>query len=72
MAVVALSLAAENGALFEQLQSMLHDKDVEVRLAVVAGLQELKTKPAIAALHYGARRPRAGSELRGGEGAVGA
>jgi HEAT repeat protein len=50
-AVVALSLAAENAALFDQLQSMLHDKDVEVRLAVIAGMQELKTKPAIAALH---------------------
>jgi HEAT repeat protein len=51
MAVVALSLAAENAALFDQLQSMLHDKDVEVRLAVITGLQELKTKSAIAALH---------------------
>lgn len=50
MAVVALSLAAADGALFNQLQSMLHDKDVQVRLAVVTGLQELKTKPAIAAL----------------------
>lgn len=50
-AVVALSLAAENAALFDQLQNMLHDKDVEVRLAVIAGLQELKTKPAIGALH---------------------
>lgn len=51
MGVVALSLAANNGPLFEQLQTMLHDKDVEVRLAVVAGLQELKTKSAISALH---------------------
>jgi HEAT repeat protein len=50
-AVVSLSLAAADGALFDQLQSMLHDKDVEVRLAVITGLQELKTKPAIAALH---------------------
>jgi HEAT repeat protein len=51
MAVVALSLAAADGALFDQLQTMLHDKDVEVRLAVIAGLQELKTKPAMIALH---------------------
>jgi HEAT repeat protein len=51
MAVVALSLATENGPLFDQLQNMLHDKDVEVRLAVVAGLQEMKTKAATAALH---------------------
>jgi HEAT repeat protein len=57
MAVVALSLAAENGALFDQLQSMLHDKDVEVRLSVIAGLQELKTKPAIAALHSALEDP---------------
>lgn len=51
MAVVALSLAANQNPLFDQLQGMLQDKDVEVRQAVVAGLQELKTKAAIAALH---------------------
>jgi HEAT repeat protein len=51
MAVVALSLAANNDPLFDELQGMLQDKDVEVRLAVVAGLQELKTKSAVAALH---------------------
>ncbi len=57
MAVVALSLAAEKGPLFEQLLQMLHDKDLEVRLAVVAGLQELKTKPAIEALHTALKDP---------------
>jgi HEAT repeat protein len=51
MAVVALSLAADRGPLFSQLEKMLHDQDIEVRLAVVEGLQEMKTKPAIAALH---------------------
>jgi HEAT repeat protein len=51
IAVVALSLAATTGALFTQLEQMLQDKDLEVRLAVVEGLQEMKTKPAIAALH---------------------
>jgi HEAT repeat protein len=51
MAVVALSLAASDASLFDQLQNMLHDKDVEVRLAVITGLQELKTQPALAALH---------------------
>jgi hypothetical protein len=51
MAVVALSLAANRGPLFSQLEKMLQDKDLEVRLAVVEDLQELKTKPAIAALH---------------------
>jgi HEAT repeat protein len=50
MAVVALSLAAEKGPVFDQLQGVLKDKDIEVRLAVVAALQELKTKAAIAAL----------------------
>lgn len=50
-AVVALSLAAGRGPLFTQLEQMLKDKDLEVRLAVVQGLQEIKTKPAIAALH---------------------
>ena len=49
-AVISLSLAAEKGPLFEQLLRMLHDKDLEVRLAVVTGLQELKTKPSIAGL----------------------
>jgi len=51
MAVVALSLAADRGPLFSQLEKMLQDQDLEVRLAVVEDLQELKTKPAIAALH---------------------
>jgi HEAT repeat protein len=51
IAVAALSLAAARGPLFAQLEKMLHDQDLEVRLTVVEGLQELKTKPAIAALH---------------------
>lgn len=51
MAVVSLSLAAGRGPLFDRLVTMLQDKDVEVRLAVVAGLQELKTKAAITGLH---------------------
>ena len=59
MAVVALSLAAENGSLFDQLQNTLKDKDVQVRLAVVAGLQELKTKSAIAALRTALEDPAA-------------
>jgi hypothetical protein len=51
MAVIALSLAANRGILFTQLEQMLKDKDVDVRLAVVAGLEEVKSKEAIAALH---------------------
>ena len=50
-AVVALSLAASRGPLFTRMEEMLGDKDVEVRLAVVAGLAEVKTRSATAALH---------------------
>ena len=50
LAVVALSLAPGSGHLFETLQQMLQDKDVEVRQAVVASLAEVHTKPATAAL----------------------
>jgi HEAT repeat protein len=50
-AVVALSLAYSQGPLFDQLERMLQDKDVEVRQAVVASLAEVKSKSATAALH---------------------
>jgi HEAT repeat protein len=50
-AVVALSLAASQGPLFDQLEKMLPDKDVQVREAVVASLAEVKTKDATSALH---------------------
>ncbi len=40
IAVAALSLAATNGPLFTQFEQMLHDKDLDVRLAVVEGLQD--------------------------------
>ena len=50
-AVVALSLASSQGPLFQQLEQMLQDKDVEVRLAVVEGLAEVKSKSATATLH---------------------
>ena len=42
-AVVALSLAAGRGPLFDQLEQMLQDKDVEVRQAVVASLADVKS-----------------------------
>jgi HEAT repeat protein len=51
MAVVALSLAATGGPLLTQLEQMLQDKDLDVRLAVVEGLADVKTKAAAAALH---------------------
>jgi HEAT repeat protein len=50
-AVLALSLASGRGPLFDQLVRMLQDKDVEVRLAVVASLADVKSEPATAALH---------------------
>jgi HEAT repeat protein len=49
-AVAALSLAASRGPLFDTLEQMLADKDVEVRQAVVASLAEVKTTKATAAL----------------------
>ncbi len=39
-AVAALNLAATNGPLFTQFEQMLHDKHLDVRLAVVEGLQD--------------------------------
>jgi HEAT repeat protein len=50
-AVVALSLASGRGPLFDQLERMLQDKDVEVRQAVVASLADVKSDSATAALH---------------------
>jgi HEAT repeat protein len=49
-AVAALSLAASRGPLFDTLEKMLGDKDVEVRQAVVASLADVKTRNATAAL----------------------
>jgi HEAT repeat protein len=51
-AVVALSLAATDQPAFGRLEAMLQDKDVEVRLAVVASLAEVKTEVARAALRH--------------------
>jgi HEAT repeat protein len=50
-AVAALSLAAERGPLYDQLEQMLIDKDVEVRQAAITSLAEVKTKEAALALH---------------------
>ena len=49
-AVLALSLTSGRGALFDQLVDMLQDKDVEVRLSVVASLADVKSERATAAL----------------------
>jgi HEAT repeat protein len=49
-AVVALSLASVRTPMFVRLKTMLNDQDVQVRQAVVAGLAEIKTPEALAAL----------------------
>jgi HEAT repeat protein len=50
-AVAALSLASGSGPLFDQLERMLQDKDVQVRVAVVTSLADVKSARATAALH---------------------
>jgi HEAT repeat protein len=50
-AVAALSLAATREPYLSRLIAILEDKDVEVRLAAVAGLSEMKNKAARTALH---------------------
>jgi HEAT repeat protein len=49
-AVVALSLASDRSPLLPLLVGMAGDKDVQVRLAVVASLSEVKSRAAINAL----------------------
>jgi HEAT repeat protein len=49
-AVAALSLAPGRGPLFDQLERMLHDKDVQVRQAVVASMADVKSERGTAAL----------------------
>ncbi len=51
LAAMALSLSADASPLMPMLEGMLDDKDVQVRVAVVASLGEVKTKAATAALH---------------------
>ena len=52
MAVVALSLAASAGPLFDAFEGMVDDKDVQVRVAVVSSLAEVKTTQARKALEH--------------------
>ena len=56
-AVSALSLASGSGPLFDQLERMLQDKDVQVRQAVVASLADVKSGRATAALHKALEDP---------------
>ncbi len=50
-AAIALSLATDHSPLMPILEGMLSDKDVEVKLAVVASLAEVTTPAATSALH---------------------
>ena len=50
-AVVSLSLASERSPLLPMLIGMADDKDVQVRLAVVSSLSDVKTSAATEALH---------------------
>ena len=50
-AVEALSLAGTGDPFASWLEAMLDDRDVQVRVATVAGLIDLKTTRALAALH---------------------
>ena len=50
-AAIALSLGGPREPFLSQLEGMLSDKDVEVRLAAVSSLSDLKTKHTVAALH---------------------
>lgn len=49
-AVIALSLAASREPFLSKLESMVDDKDVEVRLAAVASMEDLRSKQTVAAL----------------------
>jgi len=55
-AVAALSLASGRGPLFDQLEQMLQDKDVDVRQAVVASLSDVKTASATAEVSFAAAK----------------
>jgi HEAT repeat protein len=57
MAVVALSLAANDSQLLKTLSGMLDDKDVEVRVATVTGLAEIKNKAATVELRKALHDP---------------
>jgi HEAT repeat protein len=56
-AVLALSLLPTSGPFLSQLESMLDDKDVEVRLATVSVLLDLKGKRATTILHKALNDP---------------
>jgi len=56
-AVVALSLAASREPFLSKLEAMLSDKDVQVRLATVSSLEDLRGKLARAALHKALNDP---------------
>ncbi len=55
--VVALSLASEHGPLMNLLIGMADDKDVQVRLALVASLSDVKTQSSLETLHKELKDP---------------
>lgn len=55
--VIALSLASERSPLLPLLTGMAEDKDVQVRLAVVASLADVKSSEAIRVLHKALQDP---------------
>lgn len=50
-AAIALSLAGSTEPFPSELEALLDDKDVEVRLAAISGLAEIKNGRTVAALH---------------------
>ena len=56
-AAIALSLIGSNNPFHSQLESLLDDKDVEVRLASVASITDLKTSQTIPELHKALNDP---------------
>lgn len=56
-AAVALSLSKEDSPLMSMLDGMLNDKDVQVKLAVVASLAEVKSKAGTASLRKALEDP---------------
>jgi len=56
-AVVALSLASDRSPLLPLLLGMADDKDVQVRLAVVASLADVNVKDSVKALHQALQDP---------------
>ncbi len=71
-AAIALSLVGPTGPFPSQLESLLDDKDVEVRLAAVASISDLKNSRTDSRAAQSSERRSAGGKLRRRAIAVGA